>query len=166
MDSETKIDLKLEIGQCGRPTKAKTPCKQPAAHFFTPGCRLHCSPEELAMGRFISRVYWDARRAGREEGEQGAQEEINRLKKKVAKLQKEEEDRLLRHRVDGDQIVQVDGYAYRWSGDKKPLEVGEKVYIPCSYVDNIRGDHGFKTGTVTGLGTTFQGSLERVRSRQ
>ncbi len=62
------------------------------------------------------------------------------------------------HDSSGRQIVQVAGrYAYVWDGEA-PLEVGDQVELPATWAS----PNGW-FAEVTGMGTTYNGSLASVR---
>lgn len=62
------------------------------------------------------------------------------------------------YEFEGDQVVEVDGYAYRWDGPT-PLEVGELVMMPFGWSSSPR------EGEVTALGTTYDGELSAIIRR-
>lgn len=65
-------------------------------------------------------------------------------------------DPSLRTHIGGDQIVRCGRYAYRWRG-AEPLKLGDRVQLPGNWVS----PDGWEA-TVTGFGTTYQGSIEAV----
>lgn len=128
------------------------------------GCQRHRTDEETALGKFISDVQWNAWREGHSSATALAEQRIKQLGEEIQKLREEKDARDRRFTEGQDQLVEVDGYAYRWHG-QPPLEVDEYVMIPCSYVDELQGRVGPKRGRVTALGTTYRGSLSPVYGR-
>ncbi|MDX3854092.1 hypothetical protein PV679_26265 [Streptomyces sp. AK02-01A] len=68
------------------------------------------------------------------------------------------------YEVEGHQVVDVSGYAYRWRGSK-PLEVGDSVLLPENYVSRMKHGPGPAVGVVTKLGTTYHGPLTDIVRR-
>jgi len=60
----------------------------------------------------------------------------------------------------GEQIVVVDGYSYRWRGN--PLAVGDRVMLPENWLSALKYGSGPFPGTVTGIGSSYQGELAAV----
>lgn len=148
--------------QCGRPTRSGAPCK--ATFTFGFACGRHTTPEEDAYVR----AYEEGHRAGRAEGiefgRQMAEAGAENLRRRVADLEEKLDRVTQRHSVDGHQAVEVDGYAYLWTGTP-PLGLGERVLLPENYVSNLKHGPGPFIGVVTALGTTYDGPLSRVLRR-
>jgi hypothetical protein len=66
--------------------------------------------------------------------------------------------------MNGDQVVSVGKYAYRWRGGP-PLAVGDKVLLPENWLSRKKDGPGNWTGVVTELGTTYKGTLAHVVDR-
>jgi hypothetical protein len=94
-------------------------------------------------------------RAGTESGN-------TRVAQLEARLRELEQDAITDvDRISGDQIVEVDGYAYRWAGTP-PLVIGDHVLLPESWLSNLNGDIGPREGTVTALGPAYRGELKKI----
>ncbi|MEU5977484.1 hypothetical protein [Streptomyces sp. NPDC047315] len=68
------------------------------------------------------------------------------------------------HEVNGCQVVEVGRYGYRWR-ENDPLEVGDRVLLPESYVSRLKNGPGPTVGVVNMPGTTYQGSLSGIVGR-
>lgn len=68
------------------------------------------------------------------------------------------------YEIDGDQVVDVGGYAYRWRG-KTPLKAGDRVLLPENWLSKIKNGPGAIEGVVTALGTTYRGDLQTIIRR-
>jgi hypothetical protein len=66
--------------------------------------------------------------------------------------------------VDGDQVVSVGRYAYRWQG-QPALVVGDRVLLPENWLSRKKDGPGNWVGVVTELGTTYSGDLAYVVDR-
>ena len=66
--------------------------------------------------------------------------------------------------VDGDQVISVGKYAYRWRGGQ-PLAVGDRVLLPENWLSRKKDGPGHWVGVITELGTTYTGSLAYVVDR-
>lgn len=66
--------------------------------------------------------------------------------------------------VDGDQVVSVGKYAYRWRGEP-PLEVGDRVWLPENWLSRKKDGPGNWAGVVTELGSTYGGKIAFVVDR-
>ncbi|WP_243741115.1 hypothetical protein [Streptomyces sp. 8K308] len=98
-------------------------------------------------------------------GRAGAERTIEHLRRRIQELEKEDADEATPVTDGGgDQIVEVNGYAYRWTG-QPPLCVGDQVLLPENYVSRFKHGPGPFTGTVTGLGSTYQGELASILRR-
>jgi hypothetical protein len=63
------------------------------------------------------------------------------------------------HDSDGNQLVKVGNYAYRWPKDEEPLKVGDWVRVPASAYGPARD------GVVTALSTDYDGPIKRIQCR-
>lgn len=66
--------------------------------------------------------------------------------------------------MDGDQVVSVGSYAYRWRGGR-PLAVGDRVLLPENWLSRKKDGPGDWVGVITELGTTYAGTLAHVVDR-
>lgn len=150
---------------CGRPTKSKsgTPCR---AQFSGPGfaCKLHTTDHEKALAE----AYQQGLETGRAQESQWRQRaeaaQVEHLERQIRTLREELDAKNRRFEIDDAQAVTVDGYGYRWSGPGT-LEVGDRVLLPENHVSRLRHGPGPFPGTVTELGTTYNGTLSRIISR-
>ncbi len=152
-----------EVRRCGRPTKAGTPCKA-QLYGFDVVCKLHATPHDRELA--------EAYRRGREEGyEQGSElssrsmkGQVEWLERRVRELEALLDEAKRYYELGGDQVVEVDGYAYRWRGEPA-LEVGDRVLLPENWLSRMKSGSGSFQGTVTKLGATFRGDLARIVGR-
>ncbi|MBZ4319915.1 hypothetical protein [Streptomyces huiliensis] len=100
----------------------------------------------------------------RDWSQRAATAQIERLERQIRTLRDELDAKSRRFQIDGDQVVTVDGYGYRWKGPGT-LEVGDRVLLPENYVSALRHGPGPFPGTVTELGTTYTGPLSTIVSR-
>jgi len=68
------------------------------------------------------------------------------------------------YEMDGDQVVSVGRYAYRWRGGR-PLAVGDRVLLPENWLSRKKDGPGHWVGVITELGTTYTGTLAHVVDR-
>jgi len=147
---------------CGRTTRAGTPCKAARPSQFHFACKQHATPDEARYGDLIYAAYREGHDAGRTGALGLAEQNTRRLEARIAEL---EADRTVRTvDYDGAQVVQVGRYAYRWTGPA-PLAVGDEVWLPENYVSRIQTGPGAWRGTVTALGTHYTGPLATIASR-
>lgn len=116
------------------------------------------------MAEILHGLEMAAYRQGSESGKSSAKWTIERLEEEVKKLRGEIDRVHRRHEILGDQVVEVNGYGYRWSGDS-PLEVGDRVLLPPNYVSVLQHGPGAWPGVVTALGTLYTGTLSRIVGR-
>lgn len=151
-----------EQRRCGRPTKSGAPCKANFAFGFA--CIVHTTPQEQELVEAYRKGLQEGRAEGIESSRSSAELANEHLKRRVAELERKLDEVTRRHTVDGHQAVEVDGYAYLWTGTE-PLRVGERVLLPENYVSSLKHGPGPFVGVVTGLGTTYTGTLARVLRR-
>ncbi|RKT69331.1 hypothetical protein DFJ66_2543 [Saccharothrix variisporea] len=124
-------------------------------------CGIHITDEERALAT----AYQRGHRAGYESGlasARGSSElTIEHLRRRVEELEKRLDDATRTYEIAGDQVVTVDGYAYRWRG-ATPLEVGDRVLVPENWLSALKNGPGPREGTVTALGTTYRGDLQHI----
>ncbi|WP_171171869.1 hypothetical protein [Streptomyces sp. I05A-00742] len=114
----------------------------------------------------------DAHRRGYREGYESGSERaasssrfrVEQLERRVKELEQKLDEAVRVYEMDGDQVVGVDGYAYRWRGDE-PLAVGDRVLLPENYVSSMKYGRGPFPGVVTELGTTYRGPLSFIIRR-
>lgn len=68
------------------------------------------------------------------------------------------------YELEGDQVVSVGRYAYRWRGSP-PLAVGDRVLLPENWLSRKKDGPGNWIGVITELGTTYPGALAFVVDR-
>ena len=120
-----------------------------------PACDTHATDEDRKIGA-AANAAWNE---GFSAAYRSRDAELVRLQRRVTELEAQLEQRLMRMEIDGDQIVEVDGrYAYRWHGDPL-LQVGDSVVLPASWASGFYQQPGPRTGTVTRLASTYQGTL-------
>lgn len=143
------------IQQCGRPTLRQTPCTI-NAELFVPGCSRHATEEEIKLGRLLLRAWQGGFRAGSRQNTDHLREQITALSNQVAVL-KESSD--VRVEDGGDQLIEVDGFAYRWTGSPR-LRMGEAVILPKTPHSRRLGYPREWPGKVTALGTRYTGTVK------
>ncbi|MFI1253197.1 hypothetical protein ACH4U6_05220 [Streptomyces netropsis] len=104
---------------------------------------------------------WDA---GRESSISSSKSQVEWLERRVKELEQQLDDARRVYEVDGHQVVDVGGYAYRWRGSVA-LEVGDRVLLPENYVSRMKHGPGPTVGVVTQLGTTYSGPLSDILRR-
>jgi hypothetical protein len=164
--------VKDNFFDCGLPTKAGPPCKQRALYYWdaagNSGCRKHLSAEQLADAERKNEIYRAGVDVTRARYEQYAEKETRDLHQEIAKLRKEAAKvEAIKHIATfrdedhaGRQLVTVNSrYSYAWDG-AKPLVVGDKVKLPSTGYTS-----GGWVGSVTGLGTNYDGHCELIVSK-
>lgn len=165
MSEDLKIEMPAESRECGRPAKRTgLPCRRNAERFAA-ACTQHMTAEESSRLVLVKAVWAQAYEHGYRTSEERHLDEIQALKVKNQKLSASLHIQSLRFEQDGNQIVNVGGLPYLWSGSEDPLVVGEEVMIPCSPSDYALGKSGLKKGVVTSLGTTLRVPIGWVRGR-
>ncbi|SNQ46219.1 conserved hypothetical protein [Frankia canadensis] len=162
MDSRVDDQL-VEIRTCGRPTRSGKPCK---VRLYGPeiACRTHLTDHERDVAEAYQRGMGLGHRRGWESGQEMCRHEVEQLRDRVRDLERCLDDAHRYHDLDGDQVVEVDGYAYRWCG-RSPLRVGDRVELPENWLSRAKNGPGTFQGTVTRLGATFQGELSAIVRR-
>lgn len=148
---------------CGRPTRSGRPCRVQISKFDL-ACGTHAGEQDRALAEAHRRGYREGLRDGRTRAEEGGKYTIQRLENQVQTLQERLDAATRVYEIDGDQVVEVGRYAYRWHGDP-PLEVGERVLLPENWLSGIKHGPGPHEAVVTGLGTTYRGELSRIVGR-
>jgi hypothetical protein len=148
---------------CGRPTKAGTPCKT-RIHGRGEACTIHTTAEEQALAAAYDAGHRAGYAEGRRSGEMTARISTENLERQLAHLTAALDKATRKFTLDGAQAVTVDGYGYLWRGTPE-LAVGDHVLLPENYVSRMRNGPGPFPGTVTDLGTTYDGDLTYIVRR-
>ncbi|MFI6782832.1 hypothetical protein [Micromonospora sp. NPDC050276] len=157
------IEQSDEVRRCGRPTKAGKPCRVQLSPFDV-ACGTHATEQNRAVAEAHRRGNSEGFRQGWEMGSSSAKSTIERLEQRVRELEQRLDDAQRYFDMDGDQVVEVDGYAYRWSGSR-PLAVGDRVVLPQNWLSSMRNGPGTFEGVVTKIGATYRGELSRIVRR-
>ncbi|MDA0565232.1 hypothetical protein LG943_13025 [Streptomonospora sp. S1-112] len=152
-----------DVPTCGRPTRSGKPCRIRISRFDV-ACGTHATEHDRALADAYRRGYNEGWKAGSATGEQGAQARIRFLEARLRELQERDDAAKRIFEVGGEQVVEVDGYAYRWRGHP-PLVVGERVLLPENWLSSLKRGSGPFIGVVTKLGTTYKGHLAQVINR-
>lgn len=143
------------VQECGRPTLKGKPCTR-NAEMFVPGCGVHASEDEIKFGRQVLRAWQGGYRVGSRQKTEHLFERITSLSNEI-KILKTSSD--LRVDDGGDQIVEVDGFAFRWSGSPR-LALGEMILLAACRHSRRLGYANDWPGKVTALGTRYTGLIQ------
>ena len=151
------------VRACGRPTKSGKPCK---ARIYGPdlACAVHATEQDRELAQAYRQGHSDGFREGSAAAGGVAKAQVECLERRVRELEQRLDDAQRFYEVDGDQAVEVDGYAYRWRGDQ-PLEVGDRVLLPENWLSRLKHGPGPYPGVVTRLGATYRGELFLIVGR-
>jgi hypothetical protein len=130
-------------------------------------CKLHATEHDRVLAAAREEGWREGLALGKKLGAGAAREErdeLERLRAKVKDLEQRLEDASRYYEFDGDQVVEVDGYGYRWDGSDQ-LKVGDCVLLPENYVSALKHGRGPFEGVVTSLGSTYRGNLSRIIRR-
>lgn len=152
-----------EVRTCGRPTKSGHPCKARVSGSDV-ACGIHSTEQDRAVADAYRRGYQEGRESGARSSNESSKLRIAWLERQVEELRQRLDKATRVHELGGDQVVDVGGYAYRWSGET-PLEVGDRVLLPENYVSRMKHGPGPVEAVVHALGTTYQGPLAFVLRR-
>lgn len=148
--------------ECGRPTKAGTPCKLRSTYLYMP-CTVHTTEEDkTVLLPHLEKAYALGKAAGIREVKSEAWREVDTEKRRLAALVEEDARQLhrnYREKTSEGQVVEVKGYAFVWDGDE-PLRVGDLVKVPGG-----EWSPGGWEGKVTALGSTYFGGLRKIISK-
>lgn len=142
------------VQPCGRPTLKASPCTR-NAELFVPGCGQHATEEEIKLGRMLLRAWQGGFRAGGRQNTEHLREQITTLSNEVAILKASSDVRV---EDGGDQLIEVDGFAYRWPGSPR-LQLDETVVLPSTPHSRRLGYPKEWPGKVTALGTRYTGTV-------
>ncbi|WP_239648878.1 hypothetical protein [Nocardiopsis chromatogenes] len=148
---------------CGRPTRSGNPCRVRISGFDV-ACGTHATDEDRAVAAAYQRGWRQGYEQGRESGASSAQLKIESMERRIRELEQRLDDATRIHEIAGDQVVDVEGYAYRWRGSGR-LEVGDRVLLPENYVSRMKHGPGPFVGVVSALGTTYRGALSVIIGR-
>lgn len=152
-----------EVRTCGRPTRSGAPCKA-RIYGFDLACGIHVSPHERELVEAYKRGRNDGYKQAFESAQQISSNQVEWLKRRIEELEQLLDEATRVYEVDGDQLVEVGRYAYRWAGQPR-LEVGEHVLLPQNWVSVMTDGPRPTRATVTRLGSTYRGEHARIVSR-
>lgn len=158
--TEQETSQAIEARRCGRPTKSGAPCRTQLYHPSEVACGKHATEHDLAITEAYRRGWRDAFDLRRDV----SQSTTDGLKQRIEELERQLDDAQRYFEQDGDQVVEVGRYAYRWGGNP-PLEVGERVRLPQNWLSEVRSGPGTYEGVVAKLGATYRGQLSRILGR-
>lgn len=148
---------------CARPTRSGNPCKIRISGSDL-ACGTHATEQEKAVAEGHQRGWSEGYKSGSESSARFSKSRIERLEQRVKELEEQLDNTKRVYEIDGHQVVDVGGYAYRWRGSE-PLGVGDRVLLPENYVSRMKNGPGPTVGVVSKLGTTYRGSLSDISSR-
>ncbi|MFJ4829306.1 hypothetical protein ACIP79_05175 [Streptomyces sp. NPDC088747] len=148
---------------CGRPTRSGNPCKVRISGSDV-ACGTHATEQDKAVAEAHQRGWSDGYKSGSESSASFSKSRIERLEHRVKELEEQLDDSKRVYEIDGHQVVDVGGYAYRWRGST-PLEIGDRVLLPENYVSRMKNGPGPTLGVVSKLGTTYRGPLSDIVRR-
>ncbi|MER5304985.1 hypothetical protein ABT039_36735 [Streptomyces lasiicapitis] len=148
---------------CGRPTRSGHPCKIRISGSDL-ACGTHSTEEDKAVAEAHRRGWREGYSSGSESSARFSRSRIEQLERRVKELEEQLDATKRVYEIDGHQVVDVGGYAYRWRGST-PLEVGDRVLLPENYVSRMKNDPGPTLGVVSKLGTTYRGPLSDIVRR-
>ncbi len=152
-----------DVRRCGRPTRSGAPCRA-QIYGRDLACKLHTTDHEREVLAAFERGWSEGLRQGRESEASLSSDRVRRLERRIAELETAADEQLRIYEVDGSQAVEVGRYSYRWDGEPQ-LVVGEKVLLPENWLSVVKDGKGPQVGTVTALGTRYQGQLSRILRR-
>lgn len=148
---------------CGRPTRSGKPCRA-RVYGHDVACGVHATDQDRALTAAYQRGWSEGYHQGSTSGSSLAQTRIEWLERKVHDLEQQVDDTQRYYEIDGDQVVEVGRYAYRWRGSP-PLMVGDRVVLPENWVSALRSGPGTFDDVVTKLGATYRGELAHIVRR-
>ncbi|WP_283136207.1 hypothetical protein [Rhizohabitans arisaemae] len=154
-------DQVSDIRTCGRPTKSGKPCRV-RLYGFDVACGVHATEHDRELAQAYGRGHNEGLRLGKEKW--SGEQRIEWLEQRVKELEALLDEASRVYEVDGDQVVEVGKYAYRWRGSM-PLEVGDRVLLPENWLSRMKDGPGAYQDVVTKLGSTYRGEMSRILSR-
>lgn len=151
------------VRRCGRPTRSGDPCHNQLSRFEI-ACKTHATDHDREVAEAYQRGFNEGREFGYDMAAGGEELKIEYLERRITQLEQELDDEQRYYEIDGDQVVTVGRYAYRWRGDT-PLEVGDHVWLPENWLSRVKDGPGSRSGIVTALGTTYRGALSLIAGR-
>jgi hypothetical protein len=149
-------------GKCGRPTKSGKPCQNNIYGDAYRACGQHETPEDVAWREGYFAGVAEAREQAARDREfwiaEGRRQQRAEADRQHAKAEGEKNFRIVTS--SGDQVVDVDGYAYRWGGEA--LKVGDRVLLPANWLSEVKHGKGPFPGTVTAIGSSYDGELSAI----
>ncbi|MBT2442807.1 hypothetical protein J7E93_22390 [Streptomyces sp. ISL-36] len=127
-------------------------------------CGTHATEQDKAVAEAHRRGWNEGYKSGSESSASFSKSRIERLEQRVKELEEQLDSTRRVYEVNGCQVVEVGGYAYRWRGND-PLEVGDRVLLPENYVSRLRNGPGPTVGVVNKLGIVYRGSLSDIVGR-
>ncbi|MDQ3760588.1 MAG: hypothetical protein M3460_02470 [Actinomycetota bacterium] len=152
-----------EVRTCGRPTRSGKP-RQARIYGFGFACGMHASQHDRELAEVYRRGHGEGFQSGLEMGAGTVKQNVERLERRIQELEQRLDDAARIYEINGDQVIQVGRYAYRWRGDM-PLAVGTRVLLPENWVSCMKDGPGPYEGVVTQLGTTYRGELSVIVGR-
>ncbi|MGH3326781.1 MAG: hypothetical protein ACRDPT_03110 [Streptomycetales bacterium] len=125
---------------------------------------MHITQHERELAKAYQRGNNEGLQRGREMGAATAEQNVERLERRVRELEQRLDEAARFYDFDGDQVVEVGGYAYRWRGSMR-LAVGDRVLVPENYISRMKHGPGPYEGVVTKLGATYRGELSFIVGR-
>lgn len=145
--------------RCGRTTRSGNPCKALISGKYDVACSKHLTEHERELAQVAHAAWSEGYDAGKKSSIGLAECRTEWFERRIRDLEAQLDATLRYHSVGGDQVVEVEGYAYRWRGTPR-LAIGDRVVIPGNWLfPNAR------EGAVTDLGTTYKGELSFVVRR-
>lgn len=149
-------------GKCGRPTKSGKPCQNNIYGAAYRACGQHETPEDVAWREGYFAGATEAREQAARDREfwiaEGRRQQRSEADRRRAEAEREKNFKTTTSR--GEQIVQVDRYAYRWGGE--PLKVGDRVLLPANWLSEVKHGKGPFPGTVTAIGSSYDGDMSAI----
>jgi hypothetical protein len=146
--------------KCGRATKSGRPCQNTLPGTAFRACSLHETPEDIAY-REGYQAGAAAERGYAEKSRESSRELWIAEGRRLERAEAQEWENFRTVTTAGEQVVVVDGrLTYRWAGEA--LKVGDRVLLPGNWLSEMKYGRGPFSGTVTGLGSSYQGELSPV----